>query len=87
VHNTKAVQVSNTKHDLVNDGLCAFFGQLVGTLSDVVEQILALHVLNHDVVLLARLKQVNQLDDVLVLAHFEHFNLPALLEDFDWLHI
>jgi hypothetical protein len=33
------------------------------------------------------LEQVNQLDNVLVLAHFQHFDLPPLLKNFDWLHV
>lgn len=37
--------------------------------------------------MLTRLKQVNEFDDVGVLAHFQDFDLPTLLEDFDWLHV
>ena len=53
----------------------------------VVEQVRPLHVVQHDVVVLTVLKQVDQVDDVGVLAHFEDFNLSSLLEDLDVGHV
>lgn len=37
--------------------------------------------------MLRRFEQVNQLDNVLVLAHLQHFDFSALLENLDRLHI
>jgi hypothetical protein len=32
-------------------------------------------------------EQVNQLDDVFVLAHFQNLDLSPLLENLNWLHV
>ena len=44
-----------------------------------IKHVIALHVLHHDVVVLAVLEQIDQLDYVVVLAHFENLNLSSLL--------
>ena len=54
---------------------------------NVVEEILALHVFKHDEVRLTVLEEIDESDDVVVLAHFQHFNLSPLLEYLDWLHV
>ena len=38
-------------------------------------------------VALTRLKKINQLDYVLMLAHLQHFNLSSLLVDLNGLHV
>lgn len=81
------MQVVNTLNNLEHDALCAFFRQHVVPLCDVVEEIFACHVLKHDVVALTRLKKINQLDYVLMLAHLQHFNLSPLLVDLNGLHV
>ncbi len=54
---------------------------------NVVKEIFALHVFKHDKVSLAVFEEVNQPDDVVVLAHFQHFDLSPLLEYLDRLHV
>ena len=54
---------------------------------NVVEKILALHVLEHDVVVVVVLKQVNETYYVRMLAHLEHFDLPPLLEHLNMCHV
>jgi hypothetical protein len=48
-----------------------------------VKHVVSCHVLHHDIVILAVLKQVKELDNVVMLAHLENFNFSALLCDFD----
>jgi len=87
VHNAKTVQVPHSLHNLEDDGLCAFLRQLVVPLGNVIEEIFALHEFQHNEVVLGALKQVDQLDDVLMLAHLEHLDLSPLLEDLNRLHV
>jgi hypothetical protein len=52
-----------------------------------VEHITARHIFHHYVVVIAVLEQVNKLDNVVVLTHFEYFDLPSLLGDFNRGHL
>ena len=54
---------------------------------DVVEQVLAFHVLEHNIVIVGVLKLVDQAHDVRVLAHLEHVDLATLLVYLDRLHV
>jgi hypothetical protein len=87
MHDAKTVQIPNSLEHLENDDLRALLRQLVASLGNVVKEIFPLHVLEHDVVMVARLKQVQQLNDILMLAHFEHFDLSSLLVHLNRLHI
>ena len=67
--------------------MAPLLGQLEASLLDVIEHILTRHVVKHDVVLVAAIEDVNELDDIGVLAHLEHLDFTTLLEHFDRLHV
>ena len=54
---------------------------------DIVKEVLTLHVIKHDKVGLTVLEQIDELDDVVMLTHLEHFDLATLLENLDRLHV
>lgn len=87
MHDTKLVQVLNTKCDLVSDVLGTALSQCKSTSLQVLKQVFPLHVVKYNVVHLAILEQIDQLDYIVVLAHLEDFDLPTLLEDLNWLHV
>lgn len=72
---------------MVDQVLCTLFRQREAPLLYVVEHVFALHVVQHYEVGIAVFEQIDQLDDIVVLAHFEDLDLTALLEDFDRLHV
>ena len=53
----------------------------------VIEQVAAGHVLQNDEVVFAVLKQIDEADDVRVLADLEDLYLTTLLEDFHIVHV
>ena len=75
--------MSNLKSKILDSRLI----QLEATLLNVIEEVLAWHVIKYDVVVLGVLKYVYQFDYIFMLAHFENFNLSPLLEDLDWFHV
>lgn len=87
MNNAQVVKIAHAEHNLEDDELSHILMQGVVTLCEIVKQVFASHVLDDQVVVLARLKHVLQLDDVGMLAHFQHFDLFALLIDLNWLHI
>lgn len=87
MHNAEAVEVLDTQSNLICQVPDTLLWQREASSLDVVEQVLALHVVEYDEVSLAVLEEIEQLDDVAVLAHLQDFNLSALLKDFDWLHV
>lgn len=72
---------------LKDDFLCTFFRESIVSLSDVVEEVFASHELKDYEVVLTAFEQVQELDDVGMLAHLEHFDLASLLEDLNRLHV
>ena len=84
---SKLVHVADAHCDLVCQILNSALRQRKSTLLNVVEQVLALHELEHDKVGLAILKEIDQLDDVVVLTHLEDFDLTTLLKYLNRLHI
>jgi hypothetical protein len=54
---------------------------------DIIKQILALHILEYDVVVVRILKKIDEGHDVWVLRHLQGINFSPLLVDFDWFHI
>lgn len=87
MHDSKLMQVLDAKADLVGQILCPLLRQLEPAFLDIVEHILALHVLKHNEVGVTVFEEVDQLDDVVVLAHLEYLNLTSLLEDLNRLHV
>jgi len=87
MHDTKLVQVLNTKCDLISEVLSAALSKRETTSLQILKQVFALHVVKNDVMHLAILEQVYQPDDIVVLTHFEYFDLSALLEDLNRLHV
>jgi len=46
-----------------------------------------LHILEYNVVVVRVFEEINELDDVRMLAHLENLDLSSLLVDFDGLHV
>ena len=87
MNNAKLVQVLDPHCDLVGQLLHALLRQGEPLLLNVVEEVFALHEVEHNEVCLTVFEQVDQLDDVLVLTHLQNLNLTTLLEDLNWLHV
>ena len=84
---TVVVEVLKSQHELVGELLDPLLAEVEISGLEVVEKVGPLHVVEHDVVILAVLEDVNQVDDVWVLAHFQHFNFAPLLENFNMRHV
>lgn len=69
VNDTEAMQVFNGLADLIGQLLNSFLLKLKPTLLYVVKHVLACHKVKHDIVLVTAVENVNQLDDVRMLAH------------------
>ena len=54
---------------------------------NIVEHVATLHVLEHYIVEITILKEIYQVHNIWMLAHFKHLNFSPLLEYLDWLHI
>jgi hypothetical protein len=87
VNDAKTVEVINSLHNLEDNSFGTLLRQQELPLGDIIKQIFSSHELEHDEVVFTALEEVNQLNDVLVLTHLEHLDLPSLLEHFDWLHV
>ena len=81
------VQVLNPERNLVSDVGSSALHEGEATRLQVLEQVLALHVVEDDVVRVAVLEQIDQSDDVVVLAHLQHLDLSPLLDYLNRLHI
>ena len=51
-----------------------------------VKEVFTWHVLHAHVIVFISLKQINQFDDISVLAHFQNFDFSSLLSDFNRCH-
>lgn len=87
MHDAKPVQILDGLADLISQFLAPLLGELEAPPLDVIEHIFARHIVQHDVVLVAAVEDVNELDYVWVLAHLEDFDLTSLLEHLDWFHV
>lgn len=87
MNNTECVEVLYCCANLEGKILDAGLWQLEASLLDVVKEILSSHEFENNEIILAILKDVFQLYDIWMLAHFQDFNLSSLLEDFDLLHV
>lgn len=81
------VQMPYSQPYLVRKLLDPALSQLELACLDVVKQVATLHVLQHNVVVFTILKQVNETDNIWVLAHLEHLDLSPLLIYLYLLHI
>ena len=84
---TKRMEVSYTLNHLKDNLLHSFLRQLEFPFGDVVKQVLAWQILKNYKVIFVVLKQVDQLDYVLVLAHLQNLDFAPLLVNFYRLHI
>ena len=87
MHDTEPVHVLDAERDLICDILRSLLSQGKASGLQILEQVFALHVVEDDIVRLTVFKQVNESDDVVMLAHLEDLNLSTLLEDLYWLHV
>ena len=87
MNDTKRMEVSYTLNHLKDNLLHSFLMQLEFPFSDVVEQVFARQVLKNYKVIFVVLKQVDQLDYVLVLAHLQNLDFAPLLVNFYRLHV
>ena len=87
MHDAELVEVLHAHRDLVRQVLDTLLWQGEAALLDVVEEIFALHVVEDNEVGLTILEQVDQLDNITMLAHLKDLDLAPLLEDLDRLHV
>ena len=87
MHNSVVVQVLDTEYQLVGQFADSVFTQVEISSLQVVKQIRASHVVKHYVVVFGVLEQINQVDDVGMLAHFENLDFAPLLEDLNVSHV
>ena len=87
MHDAELVEVLHAHRHLVCQVLDPLLWQGEASLLDVVEEVLTLHVFENNEVGLTILEQVDQLDNILVLAHLEDLDLAPLLEDLNRLHV
>ena len=87
MHDAELMQVLDSQRDLVCQVLHSLLRQAESSFLDIIEEVLTLHVVQHNEVLITILEEVNELDDVVVLTHLELLNLASLLEDLNWLHV
>jgi hypothetical protein len=81
------VQVSNSLNNLKDNVLNTLFKNRKFSFCNILKKISARQVLEHDKVIFVVFKKVQQRNNVLVLAHFQNLNFPALLVNFNWLHV
>lgn len=87
MYNTIAMQILNGNANLVRQLLDSLLCQLEISELDVVKEILALHVLKHDVVVIGILEQIDEAYYVRVLRHLQYINFSSLLINFYRFHI
>ena len=87
MYDTVIVQILYTERQLVNDLTDSFLIKTVTAALHVIEEISSFHVFENNVVVLTVLKEIDEVDDVGMLAHLEDFNLTSLLEHFYVIHI
>lgn len=87
MHDAEIMQIPYSLNKLDADLLNAIFREDKVSLLYVVEQIFASQILNHYVVVIWVFEDVYQLDDILVLAHFQDLDLLALLSDLNRFHV
>ena len=81
------MQVLYTERHLVSDLTDAFLAEVEGAGLHIVEEISSSHELKHYIIIFIVLEDVNEIDNVRMLAHFEYFNLTSLLEHLYMCHI
>jgi len=87
VDNAIGVQVFNSLGQLEGQLPDSGLSQVEFPCLEVVEQVAARHVVQDDVVVVTVLKDINQVDDVGVLTHLQHFNFSPLLKHFNVSHV
>ena len=87
MHDSIVMQVLQGTTNLIRQFLDSALGELKLSELDVVEEVFALHELEHYVVVIAILEQVDKRHDVWVLTHLQHVDLHSLLIHLDRLHI
>ena len=80
MHDAVIVQVFYSERQLISQLSDAVLTEVEVTDLEVVEEIRSGHVVEDDVVVLTVFEEVDEVDDVGMLAHLEHFNLTSLLE-------
>ena len=87
MYDAKLVEILDTKGDLVCQILNTLLWKGESSLLNIVKEVFTLHVVQNDEVGLTVLEEINQFDYIIVLTHLQDFNLSALLEHLNWLHI
>ena len=87
MHDAVIVQVFYSERQLISQLSDAVLTEVEVTDLEVVEEIRSGHVVEDDVVVLTVFEEVDEVDDVGMLAHLEHFNLTSLLENLDVSHV
>ena len=82
-----AVKILDSEGQLISELFDAVLTQIEISDLQVIEQIGARHVIEHDVIVLTVLEKIDQVDNVRVLAHLEHFDFTPLLEDLNMGHV
>jgi hypothetical protein len=87
VDDTQRVQIPYSLYHLEDNVFNTFLWQRKFAFGDVVEQILAWQKFEYDEIVFVVLKQINQLDYVLMLTHLENFYFTSLLINLNRFHI
>lgn len=87
MHYTVAVQILDSDANLIGEFFDARLRYLEVPVLNVVEEILALHILQHNIVVVAVLEEVYERDDIRMLRLLKHFNFTSLLVNLNLLHI
>ena len=82
-----AMEVFDTEGELVSQFTHAVLTEVEISSLEVVEEVRARHVVESNVVVLAALEEVHQVDDVGVLTHLEHLDFTTLLEHLNMRHV
>lgn len=83
MNNAETMQVLDCQYQLNQKSFHLLLGECKVFSLQVVEHVLALHVLHHDEIVLAVLKEVKKFYYVVVLAHFQYFDFSSLLGNLD----
>ena len=82
-----AVKVLNTESQLISQLFNSVLTQIKISDLQIVEKIWARHVVEHDIIVLTVFEQIDEVDNVRVLAHLKHFDFAPLLEHFNMRHV
>ena len=87
MYDTIVVEILYRNSNLVCELLDPLFWHLEASELDVVEEILTLHILKHDIIIVLILKEINESNNIWMLTHFQNVNFSSLLVYLDWFHV